>query len=69
MCAAWARASRPPSPRLARSLTAFLFPILLKQMGTPRLLHLLVVTSLLGALVTWWCRIETNGVNLETIGD
>ncbi len=49
--------------------TAFLFPILLKQLGTPGLLHLLVGTSLLGALVTWWCRIETNGVNLETIGD
>jgi len=55
--------------KIGAVLTAFLFPILLKEMGTPRLLHLLVVTSLLGALVTWWCRIETNGVNLETIGD
>ena len=49
--------------------TAFLFPILLKQMGTAGLLHVLVGTSLLGALVTWWFRIETNGVNLETIGE
>jgi MFS family permease len=49
--------------------TAFLFPILLKDLGTAGLLHVLVGTSLLGALVTWWCRIETNGVNLETIGE
>jgi nitrate/nitrite transporter NarK len=55
--------------KIGAVLTAFLFPILLKQIGTARLLHLLVATSLLGALVTWWCRIETTGVNLETIGD
>src|SRR4029077_11656912 len=55
--------------KIGAVLTAFLFPIMLKGMGTSRLLHLLAFTSLLGALVTWWCRIETAGVNLETIGD
>ncbi len=55
--------------KIGAVLTAFLFPIMLKGMGTPRLLHFLAFTSLLGALVTWWCRIETAGVNLETIGD
>ena len=36
--------------------------------GTDILLTALVFTSLLGALVTWWFRIETAGVNLEDIG-
>jgi MFS transporter, putative metabolite transport protein len=48
--------------------TAFLFPILLVSIGQTMLLYILVVTSLLGALVTWAFRIETNGVNLEEIG-
>jgi MFS transporter, putative metabolite transport protein len=49
-------------------LTAFLFPILLADIGTKPLLYILVVTSLFGALVTYVFRIETTGVNLETIG-
>src|SRR6185436_14638664 len=47
--------------------TAFLFPILLMDLGTNPLLYMLIGTSLLGALVTWKFAIETNGVNLETI--
>ena len=42
--------------------TAFLFPILLVQIGTRLLLCILVGTSLLGAVVTWAFRIETTGV-------
>jgi MFS transporter, putative metabolite transport protein len=48
--------------------TAFLFPVLLSDIGTSRLLYLLVATSLLGAFVTWRFGIETMGVNLENIG-
>lgn len=49
-------------------LTAFLFPVLLAGVGIHALLIALVATSVLGAWVTWQFRIETNGVNLETIG-
>jgi nitrate/nitrite transporter NarK len=48
--------------------TAFLFPILLVSIGTTWLLYILVVTSILGAIVTWTYRIETTGVNLDEIG-
>jgi MFS transporter, putative metabolite transport protein len=48
--------------------TAFLFPILLAGIGTRLLLYGLVVTSILGAVVTWMYRIETTGVNLDHIG-
>ena len=48
--------------------TAFLFPILLSGIGTTALLYILVVTSLLGAVITWMFRIETTGVNLAEIG-
>ena len=48
--------------------TAFLFPILLVDIGTQNLLYILVGTSLLGALVTWAFQIQTTGVNLEEIG-
>jgi MFS transporter, putative metabolite transport protein len=48
-------------------MTAFLFPILLKDIGTDVLLLILVGTSLLGALVTWVYAIETKGLNLEKI--
>jgi nitrate/nitrite transporter NarK len=48
--------------------TAFLFPILLAGIGTSALLYILVGTSLLGAVVTWVYRIETNGVSLAEIG-
>jgi MFS transporter, putative metabolite transport protein len=48
--------------------TAFLFPILLVDIGTRALLYGLVVASLVGAWVTWQWRIETTGVNLDHIG-
>jgi len=41
--------------------TAFLFPILLKAIGTEALLLGLIVASLLGALATWQWRVETRG--------
>jgi putative MFS transporter len=41
--------------------TAFLFPFLLKGIGTQALLILLIVASLLGAVATWVWRIETRG--------
>ena len=47
--------------------TAFLFPILLADLGTQALLYILVGTSLLGALVTQLFRIETKGVNMDTM--
>jgi hypothetical protein len=50
-------------------LTAFLFPLLLADIGTQALLFILVGTSLIGAVVTWLFRIETTGVNLEQIGN
>jgi MFS family permease len=45
--------------------TAFLFPILLDTIGTQTLLYGLIVTSVLGAVVTWMYRIETTGVSLD----
>jgi MFS family permease len=42
--------------------TAFLFPILLKAIGTQALLLGLIVASLLGAVATWAWRVETRGV-------
>jgi nitrate/nitrite transporter NarK len=55
--------------KIGAVLTAFLFPILLKDIGTDLLLLILVGTSLLGALVTRLYAIETKGVNLEEIRD
>jgi putative MFS transporter len=49
-------------------LSAFVFPLVLAETGTTLLLCGLVATSLLGAAITWWFRIETNGVNLEEVG-
>jgi MFS family permease len=49
-------------------LTAFLFPILLSEIGVGKLLGFLVGACLLGAFVTWRFGIETMGVNLENIG-
>lgn len=54
--------------KIGACLTAFLFPILLADLGAPRLLYILVGTSLLGALVTWLFRIETAGLSLEAVG-
>jgi MFS transporter, putative metabolite transport protein len=48
-------------------LTAFLFPILLADWGTERLLPLLAITSLVGAAITWAYRIETTGKTMESI--
>jgi MFS transporter, putative metabolite transport protein len=48
--------------------TAFLFPIVLAAIGTRALLYGLILTSILGAVVTWLYRIETTGVNLDQIG-
>jgi hypothetical protein len=55
--------------KIGAVLTAFLFPILLKDIGADLLLLILVGTSLLGALVTWLYAIETKGINLEEIRD
>ena len=55
--------------KIGAVLTAFLFPILLKDIGTDLLLLILVGTSLVGALVTWRYAIETKGINLENIDD
>jgi putative MFS transporter len=49
--------------------TAFLFPVLLVGIGTRALLYILIVTSILGAAVTWLTRIETTGVNLDRMGE
>jgi hypothetical protein len=49
-------------------LTAFLFPVLLVDIGVNLLLGVLIASSLLGAWVTWQFRIETTGVSLEEIG-
>jgi MFS family permease len=54
--------------KIGACLTAFLFPILLADLGASRLLYILAGTSLLGALVTWLFRIETAGVSLEAVG-
>lgn len=49
-------------------LTAFVFPVVLADIGIDMLLSALIFTSLLGAAITWWFRIETAGANLEEIG-
>ena len=48
-------------------LTAFLFPTLLAEWGTERLLPLLAITSLVGAVITWIYRIETTGIDIDAI--
>ncbi|MPZ31757.1 MAG: MFS transporter [Rhodospirillales bacterium] len=54
--------------KLGAVLTAFLFPVLLADIGVDFLLTVLIATSLLGAWITWQFRIETTGVSLERIG-
>ncbi|MFI4875072.1 MAG: MFS transporter [Blastopirellula sp. JB062] len=54
--------------KIGAVITAFLFPILLDDIGVRFLLYILAFTSLLGAVVTWLTRIETAGVNLEELG-
>ena len=51
--------------KIGAVLTAFLFPILLKDIGTVPLLLILVGTSLLGAVVTRRFAFETKGLSLE----
>jgi MFS transporter, putative metabolite transport protein len=54
--------------KIGAVLTVFLFPIMLKDLGTEIIMYFLIVTSIVGAIVTHMLRIETRGVNLETIG-
>jgi MFS family permease len=54
--------------KIGAVMTSFLFPILLKDLGTATLLYILVGTSLLGAVITWRFGVETRGLNLEMIG-
>jgi MFS transporter, putative metabolite transport protein len=53
--------------KIGAVMTAFLFPVLLDSIGTQLLLYCLIVTSLLGAVITYAYRIETTGLNLETL--
>lgn len=53
--------------KVGAAATAFLFPVLLADLGTKTILYGLVVTSLLGAAITWFYRIETTGIDLDTI--
>jgi MFS family permease len=53
--------------KIGAVLTAFLFPVLLAEIGQEAVLAGLVGASLLGAIVTWKYRIETKGINLEEI--
>jgi MFS transporter, putative metabolite transport protein len=54
--------------KIGAVMTAFLFPILMKDLGTQTLLLILVGTSVLGAVITAAFRIETTGVSLEKLG-
>ncbi|MEP9352610.1 MFS transporter [Xanthobacter sp. KR7-65] len=54
--------------KIGAVLTAFLFPILLAELGTRALLFALVGASLVGAAVTFYFRIETRGRSLDDIG-
>jgi len=55
--------------KIGAVMTTFLFPILLATIGTRMLLYSLVIAFVLGAVVTWFFRIETTGVNLDRIGE
>lgn len=55
--------------KLGAVATAFLFPVLLLDFGQNVILAGLIATSLLGAWVTWRFRIETRGLDLETLDD
>ncbi len=54
--------------KLGAVTTAFLFPILLAEIGTATLLYILAGTSVLGAVLTYAFRIETTGRSLDDIG-
>lgn len=51
--------------KLGAVITAFGFPLLLPRLGSGPLLVLLAVSSVLGAAVTWFWRLETRGADLE----
>ena len=51
--------------KVAAVVTALLVPLVLQRWSAGPLLVGLAVTSLLGALITWLVRIETNGAVLE----
>ena len=51
--------------KVAAVLSAFLLPPGLQRWGAAPLLVSLALSSLLGAAVTWRCRIETNGAVLQ----
>jgi MFS family permease len=53
--------------KIGAVLTAFMFPVMLDTIGAQLLLYGLIVTSVLGAAITWFFRIETTGVNLDTL--
>jgi MFS transporter, putative metabolite transport protein len=53
--------------KIGAVLTAFFFPILLKDIGIQALLMCLIVASLIGAVITYAYRIETAGKNLEDL--
>lgn len=53
--------------KLGAVITAFLFPVLLADLGVSVVLAILVATSVLGAIVTRVFRIETAGVSLEAL--
>ncbi len=55
--------------KIGAVMTAFLFPILLATIGTRMLLYALIIAFVLGAVVTWFFRIETTGVSLDRIGE
>lgn len=55
------------SGKVGAVLTAFFFPVLLEDLGTGRLLPLLALTSILGAIITYLYRIEPNGRDLESV--
>ncbi|WAC26014.1 MFS transporter [Ancylobacter sp. SL191] len=53
--------------KIGAVLTAFLFPILLADIGTTALLIGLALTSFAGAAITWAFRVETMGADLERL--
>jgi hypothetical protein len=53
--------------KIGAILVAFFFPMLQGAIGIAHILDILVITLLLGALITWLFRINTQDVNLERI--
>ncbi|MGB1196489.1 MAG: MFS transporter [Synechococcus sp.] len=55
------------SGKVGAVLTAFFFPTLIQIWGTEKVLAVLVITSLLGAVITWLYRIEPKGLDMESL--